>query len=244
MSIEARQSLVKENRYNIKCPYEMNAIGICVHNTANDASAENEVKYMTTNNNEVSFHFAIDDKEVVQGILTNRNAWHAGDGGNGQGNRKYIAIEICYSKSGGELFDKAEQLAAKFIAQILKANNWGVDKVKKHQDFSIKYCPHRTLDRGWTRFIAMIQTELITSAVNYLNLSASVERWRVYPLDKTPRIGNEVGFLAPSRFGGLSYRILNNPQVNVYTIRTQSFGNVNIYAPRDNDSSITTLPVY
>lgn len=73
-----RQMLVDESKWNIKCPYEMKPEYITVHNTANDASAENEVKYMISNNNEVSFHYAVDDKVAVQGIPTNRNAWHAG----------------------------------------------------------------------------------------------------------------------------------------------------------------------
>ena len=77
------QNLVSPSKYNIKCPYIMNPEFIVVHNTANDASARNEVAYMISNNNQVSFHYAIDDKEIVQGILENRNAWHAGDG-NGQ----------------------------------------------------------------------------------------------------------------------------------------------------------------
>lgn len=48
---------------------------------------------------------------IVQGILENRNAWHAGDGAEGMGNRKGLAIEICYSKSGGKRFEDAEILA-------------------------------------------------------------------------------------------------------------------------------------
>ena len=48
-------------------------------------------------------------------------------------------------------FINAEKLAAKFIAYKLNEKSWGIDKVKKHQDFS-KYCPHRTLDMGWIRF--------------------------------------------------------------------------------------------
>ena len=137
----------------------MNPEFIVVHNTANDASARNEIAYMIRNNAQVSFHYAIDDKEIVQGIPENRNAWHAGDG-NGQGNRKGIDIEICYSKSGGTRFIEAEKLAAKFIAFKLNEKGWGIDKVKKHQDFSGKYCPHRTLDMGWQRFLNMVQAEL------------------------------------------------------------------------------------
>ena len=160
--MEIKKNLVDESKYNIKCPYEMNAEFIVVHNTANDASAQNEIAYMIRNNNKVSFHYAVDDKEIVQGIPTNRNAWHASDGSNGQGNRKGIAIEICYSKSGGERFIQAEKNAAEFIASILKEKDWGIDKVKKHQDFAKKYCPHRTLDMGWARFINMVQEHLYT----------------------------------------------------------------------------------
>ena len=118
--IKIIQNLVSKAKYGIKCPYSMKPTRIVVHNTANDAPAKNEISYMISNDNEVSFHFAVDDKEVIQGIPLDRNAWHAGDGGNGKGNREGIAIEICYSKSGGERFEKAERLAAKLNAQLLK----------------------------------------------------------------------------------------------------------------------------
>ena len=154
------KNLVSESKYSVKCPYAMTPEFIVVHNTANDASAANEVKYMISNNNQVSFHFAVDDKEVVQGLPLDRNAWACGDGANGKGNRKGIQIEICYSKNGGIRFENAEKNAAKFIAQLLKERGWGVDKVKKHQDFSNKYCPHRTLDKGWASFVNMIKDYL------------------------------------------------------------------------------------
>ena len=158
--MEIVKNLVNPSKYNIKCPYEMTAEFIVVHNTYNDAPARNEIAYMISNNTETSFHYAIDDKEIVQGIPENRNAWHASDGGKGKGNRKGIAIEICYSESGGEKFIAAEKLTAKFIAFKLKEKGWGIDKVKKHQDFANKYCPHRTLDMGWDRFIKMVQAEV------------------------------------------------------------------------------------
>ena len=154
------KNLVPAERYGIKCPYSMTPEFIVVHNTDNDAPAENEIAYMIRNDNEVSFHYAIDDTKIIQGVPENRNAWHAGDGGSGKGNRKGIAIEICYSKSGGDKFIAAEKLAATFIASKLKEKGWSIDKVKKHQDFSGKYCPRRTLDMGWKRFIEMINAEL------------------------------------------------------------------------------------
>ena len=83
-----------------------------------------------------------------------------GDGGNGIGNRHKLAIEICYSKSGGERFEKSERLCASYVAYLLKQYGWGIDRVSKHQDFMNKYCPHRTLDMGWERFLNMIRAEL------------------------------------------------------------------------------------
>ena len=155
-----KQNLVASENYSIKCPYSMTAEFIVVHNTANDATAQNEVAYMIGNKNQVSFHYAIDDQEVVQGLPINRNAWACGDGANGKGNRKGIQVEICYSKSGGTRFDQAEKNAAHFIATLLRERGWGIEKVKKHQDFRNKYCPHRTLDKGWNGFIQMIKSYL------------------------------------------------------------------------------------
>lgn len=138
--MEIIRDMVSNNKYSIKCPYSMTPTSVTVHNTANDASAKNEITYMKRNEYKVSFHYAVDDKEVRQGIEENRNAWHAGDGGKGKGNRTSIAIEICYSKSGGDRFIKAEQKGAELVAYILKKYGWGIDRVKKHQDWSGKYC--------------------------------------------------------------------------------------------------------
>lgn len=158
--VQIRQMLVSPKKYGIKCPYAMTPEYITVHNTSNDASANNEVQYMIHNSNQVSFHIAVDDVEAVQGLPLDRNGWHSGDG-NGPGNRKSIGIEICYSRSGGERYRKAERNAIKLIAQLLKERGWGIDRVKKHQDWSGKYCPHRILDEGrWESFKAEIQREL------------------------------------------------------------------------------------
>ena len=158
--MEIKQNLVNAGKYSIKCPYERTPQFYVVHNTYNDAAAKNEVSYMIGNNNKVSFHYAVDDVEAIQGLPEDRSAFASGDGGKGQGNLYGIHVEICYSKSGGDRFIKAEQNAAKFIADGLKAHGWGIDKVKKHQDFANKYCPHRTLDMGWQRFLNMVQANL------------------------------------------------------------------------------------
>ncbi|MFV0275478.1 MAG: N-acetylmuramoyl-L-alanine amidase [Bacilli bacterium] len=153
------QKLIDSSKYNIKSPYKITPTRIVVHNTANDASALNEISYMSTNDKQVSFHYAVDDKMVVQGLPETRNSWNAG-GGNGKGNREGISIEICYSKSGGEKFEKSEKNAAIFISSLLKKYNWNIENVTKHEDYGHRNCPHRTLSLGWDRFLNMIKNEL------------------------------------------------------------------------------------
>lgn len=154
--MEMIKNLCPEWKWSVKCPYAMTPRFVVVHNTANDASAANEVTYMLGNSDSTSYHYAVDDVCAVQAVPENRTAWHAGDG-TGAGNMYGIAIEICYSKSGGELFLKAEDNAAELIAGILNRYGWGIDKVTKHQDYSGKYCPHRTLDMGWDRFLNKVK---------------------------------------------------------------------------------------
>ena len=160
MAYTFKQNMVSSSKYSIKCPYTMTPQYITIHNTSNNASAENEVKYMINNNNQTSYHVAVDDKYVIQAIPFNRNAWHAGDGASGTGNRKSIGIEICYSTGNLETFKKAEANCAKYVATLLKQYGWTTAKVKRHKDWSGKNCPHKTMELGWDRFIKMIQKEL------------------------------------------------------------------------------------
>ncbi|WEZ21269.1 N-acetylmuramoyl-L-alanine amidase [Bacillus subtilis] len=313
MAISVRKNLVASSKYPVKCPYSMDAKYITFHNTANDASADAEIRYMIGNNNEVSYHFAVDDKEVVQGIPTDRNAWHTGDGnGADSGNRTSIGVEVCYSKSGGTKYKAAEKLAIKFIAQLLKERGWGVDRVRKHQDWSGKYCPHRVLaEDRWEEVKADIAAELkalggkstsssstkksapkasgstytvkkgdtlseiaektgvsvaklqsyngiknankitvgqvlklkggstsTSKGKKYVYLPASADSWRIYPTNKAPVKGNECGYLRPKKFGGLKYEVIANPQTDVYTIKTDQFGKVNIYAAKSTGATV------
>ena len=160
MSYTFKQNLVSSGKYSIKCPYSMTPKYVVVHNTANDASAVNEVAYMIRNNNQVSYHIACDDINVVQGLPLNRNAWHAGDGAKGPGNRYGIGVEICYSKSGGARYTNAEENAVYVCARLLYQHGLGIESLKQHHDFALngKNCPHRIRDEGrWEGFKGRVQ---------------------------------------------------------------------------------------
>lgn len=196
-----------QEKYDIKCPYEMTPEGIVVHNTANDASAMSEISYMLGRPDKVSFHAAVDNYRVVTGLPFNRNSWNAGDGRKGKGNRTQISIEICYSKSGGERFEESEDLAAAYIAYLLIKYNWGIERVSKHQDYNGKYCPHRTLDMGWQRFIDKIKKNLEEQRKpepEPEEEGGNLEMARVYQNGSTPEpvyadtgLTNKIGTLNP-----------------------------------------------
>lgn len=71
-----------------------------------------------------------------------------------------------------------------------------------------------------------------------VTLPASASSWRVYPTNKAPVVGNECGYLYPSKFGGLTYDILATPQTDVVTIQTRDYGKVNIYVAKSTGAII------
>ncbi|QGJ65926.1 LysM peptidoglycan-binding domain-containing protein [Bacillus velezensis] len=77
-----------------------------------------------------------------------------------------------------------------------------------------------------------------SSGKKYVYLPASAASWRIYPTNKAPVKGNECGLLRPKKFGGLKYEVLGNPQTDVYTIKTDQFGKVNIYAAKSTGATV------
>lgn len=159
------ENLPKYETYElIGCP-EMYPKYLVIHNTANNASAENEISFMHRNApiNYTSYHYAVDDKVAIQGWREDKVAWHAGDGPYGPGNLYGIGIEICYSTNYSDnKYQLAEENCVE-LAAILCYRYWGTktnikDKITKHADYMNKNCPHRILDEGrWDSFVERVQ---------------------------------------------------------------------------------------
>lgn len=142
----------------------MNATTITIHNTGNPSStAANERAWLTnpTNTRTASFHIVVDEREAIECIPLNENAWHSGDGsGASSGNRTSIGIEICESGN----YAKTLANAATLVASMLKERGWGVDRLRRHYDWSSKICPRLMYDggtwAGWGLFKAAVQAKL------------------------------------------------------------------------------------
>lgn len=72
----------------------------------------------------------------------------------------------------------------------------------------------------------------------YISLPATATSWRVYPIGVKPIIGNEKGFLSPSRYFGLTYPVMFWIGPKVAVIQTEHFGKVQIYVGEETGAKI------
>ncbi|WP_081735312.1 N-acetylmuramoyl-L-alanine amidase [Paenibacillus gorillae] len=142
----------------------MTATTITIHNTGNpSSSSRNERAWLTNSANDrtASYHIVIDERDAIECLPLNEAAWHAGDGsGTKSGNRTSIGIEICESGNYAKTLDNAADL----VAGMLRARGWGVDRLRRHYDWSGKICPRLMYDggkwTGWEAFKAMVSSKM------------------------------------------------------------------------------------
>lgn len=160
--------LIPKNLYQYKCPYVMEPKTIVIHNAATPSGTAKKLNNALHNNTDYkSWHFSVDDKNIIESLPLNRNAFATGDGAFGHGNRTGIHIEIAKDLDTDSEADwkKSRKNGAKLAAILLKKYNWDISHISKHQDYlmtdgTYKYCPHKILDEGWEDFVALIQSEL------------------------------------------------------------------------------------
>lgn len=132
---------------------------VTVHETANespgaDAEAHRRFVHAGGGPEGVSFHFVVDDREVVQLLPTIEGGWHAGDGANGPGNRTSVAVELCVQ--AGSDWSRTQEHGAQLVAALCRAFGLSPDRVVPHQHWSGKQCPRRLLAQGFARFRARV----------------------------------------------------------------------------------------
>ncbi|MDR1354123.1 MAG: N-acetylmuramoyl-L-alanine amidase [Oscillospiraceae bacterium] len=139
---------------------------IVIHETGNvnpTAGAANHAKYIKRlaeqNKQYLSWHYTVDDHQIIRHIPDCEIAWHAGDGRKADGgNMSGIGIEICVNKNSN--FRVAVTTASKLVAFLMKKHGLGIDRIRQHHFFSGKNCPFtiRKYD-FWDRFLEMCNEE-------------------------------------------------------------------------------------
>lgn len=180
--------LTKHNSKNIAMPSAQipNVIGITIHNTdwisvSSDTTPAEQYTRATVNDNmgDVRVHFYVDNKCAWQNLPLSLSGWHAADG-NGDGNRKTIAIECIMSSAYNDIDKKSEDNAAKLAAGLLKQYGFGIDQLFTHQHwYSRKYCPAYILPH-WESFRRKVQGYLSEStSTGSSDTSSSAELYRI-----------------------------------------------------------------
>ena len=176
--------LTKHNPNKIDMPavsMKDKVIGVTVHNTdwisvsSKTTPAEQYTRATVNGNmNSVRVHYYVDNTCAWQNLPLSLSGWHAADG-NGNGNRKTIAIECIMSSAYNEKDKKSEDNAAKLAAALLKKYNLDISHLYTHTHWlnvrdgktgtvdklntmkhSYKMCPAYILPH-WAEFKAKVQ---------------------------------------------------------------------------------------
>lgn len=173
--IKLVQNIVPRSSWENKCPLMINPVGISTHNagTDTDPSARGLSDGLITNPTEAkSWHLTVDESTIVQSVSLDRNCFANADFSTGYASKHYLSIEICrdMKEENNELFLQAEKVCAILSADLMYQYGWDKTAIKKHQDWDIlnketgeiyhKYCPHKTLDLGWDRYVNMVMDYL------------------------------------------------------------------------------------
>ncbi|MBT2723039.1 N-acetylmuramoyl-L-alanine amidase family protein [Bacillus sp. ISL-46] len=169
--VEIKQMLVPDSikpKYTVnskKVILPMKPEYITIHETDNTSPTANDLAHarlqLNGNSRLASWHLQVDEDSCIQSIPFDECAIHAGDGSNGTGNRKSIAIEICVNKDGN--FKNAVKNAAEVTKYLMEKFNIPLKNVVQHNHWSGKNCPRnlRSGEKGikWVDFIALLKTE-------------------------------------------------------------------------------------
>jgi len=156
---------------------------ITMHSTANPKStAQNERGWLDnpSNNRTASWHYCVDEKQIIQALPEVEEAWHCSKT---DGNKHSISVEICESGDRRKTLENV----AEFVAGKLKAYGWGTDRIKKHYDWSGKNCPRILIDKScvvggmdWNWFIGRVEHYLkgeVEMVEKRYNTLAEVPEW-------------------------------------------------------------------
>src|SRR5690625_539501 len=160
MSVNIRKHLVSNNIVNrVTYPGTNSKKYIVIHETANTRKGANANAHArlqaSGNSRQASWHYQVDDKEIVQSFSDDAQCWHAG---NKYYNQNSIGIEICVNEDGN--FKKAVDNAIELTKYLMDKYNIPANNVIQHNQASGKDCPRylRAGTKGvtWSDFIAKL----------------------------------------------------------------------------------------
>ena len=216
--------LTKHNPNKIDMPsvsMEGRIIGVTIHNTpwittaAGTTPAEQYTRATVNGNmNDVRVHYYVDNVCAWQNLPLSLSGWHAADG-NGNGNRRTIAIECIMSSAYNDKDKKSEDNCARLAAALLKKYKLGINALYTHNHwYSGKYCPAYILPH-WDKFKAKVQSYMNSGS----SAPATTQLYRVRKTwsDAKSQIGAYSSLENAKKACKAGYSVFNNSGKAVYT---------------------------
>lgn len=136
---------------------------ITIHDTGNTSRGANALMHARYINNgsNVTWHYTVDNIQVIQHFPDSVQCWHAGDG-KGKGNTESIGIEMCINPDGN--FSKTVDNAVELVIHLMKKHNIPMNRVVQHNHWSGKNCPNSLRNNRygitWGQFLAKIESKV------------------------------------------------------------------------------------
>lgn len=158
---------------------------ITVHETANTSRGANAAAHANLqsrgNVRQASWHYQVDDKEIVQSFLDTVKCWHAGSSA---GAANSIAIEICVNSDGD--YEKALANAAWLVRHLREKHGLGREDVKQHHHWTGKNCPTKLRASGrWSEFRAATDPQEDDMPISRADADLIVDRFLARRIEHT-----------------------------------------------------------
>ena len=199
---------------------KMDPIGVTIHNTVDlvkvndDAEQYTRATWPNCNMAGAAVHYFVDDTGAWQNLREDEPGWHASDG-QGNGNKRTIAIECIMDGTGSKEDLGARDNTARLIASILYRHKWTLSNLYTHNHWmglpdkivygAKKNCPYYLLPK-YSEFKALVQ-KYLDELKSSNGVSSSTQSTNNTPTSnpyKSIDIGDKVTINRGAIYGGLS----------------------------------------
>lgn len=133
---------------------------ITIHQTGNTSKGTNAINHARyiENGSTTTWHYTVDEQNIVQHFNDDVQCWHAGDG-RGNGNLNSIGIELCINSDGD--YTGTIKNSVNLVKYLMNKYNIPIEKVVQHNRWSGKNCPMQIRQGkngiNWNDYINMIK---------------------------------------------------------------------------------------
>ena len=147
-----------KNHYNGLNPKKY----ITIHQTGNTRKGSNAIAHgkLIMNGYHATWHYTVDDKNIVKHFNEDIQCWHCGDG-KGKGNTQSIGIELCINEDGDYI--KTIKNGVKLVKYLMDKYSIPITNVVQHHYQNGKNYPKQIREGKegitWNKFIELIKNE-------------------------------------------------------------------------------------